>query len=248
MRGQQAADGSYADAFGAIGPSTRALIALGAAGYDPGEWGSPSLLEFMTVVSQTKTAEYANAGAANAGMLAVGAAWTGQDVDDFAGIDLPVTVSGYFSPTTGGFGGGSGDTVWAVLGLTAMGESIPSEAVAFLKGVQNTDGGWAWNEWGPNSEVQHTALVLQALLAAGESVTSTEVISAQTFIDSGRNDDGGYAYQPGGASDANTTAAVVQAQFSLCKVLGDNLCATSEVDYLLDVQEPDGSYAGPSAL
>ena len=79
---------------------------------------------------------------------------------------------------------------------------------------QNADGGWAWNEWGTSSEVQHTALVVQALLAAGKSVTSTEVISAQTFIDSARNDDGGYAYQPGGPSDANTTSAVVQAQFA----------------------------------
>jgi hypothetical protein len=74
------------------------------------------------------------------------------------------------------------------------------------------------------------------------------VISALAFIDSGKNDDGGYAYQPGGPSDANTTAAVVQAQLSLCKYSGDNLCATSDIDYLMGVQEQDGSFAGPSAL
>jgi hypothetical protein len=248
MRGQQAADGSYADAFGAMGPSTRALIALGASGYDPGEWGSPSLLEFMTVISRTEVAEYAGGGTANAGMLAVGAAWTGQDVHDFAGVDLPIAVAEYYSPTTGGYGGGSGDTTWAVLGLAAMGEPIREEAVGFLKGVQNPDGGWAWNEWGPNSEVQHTAMVVQALLVAGEGVTSTEIISAQTFIDSGKNDDGGYAYQPSGPSDANTTSAVVQAQLAVCALAGDPLCAASDIGYLLDLQEADGSYAGASAL
>ena len=88
-------------------------------------------------------------------------------------------------------------------------------------GVQNADGGWAWNEWGTSSEVQHTAMVVQALLAAGESVTSTEVIRAMAFIASGKNGDGGYAYQPRGPSDANTTSAVVQSQFASCTILGD---------------------------
>jgi hypothetical protein len=244
MRDQQQADGSYVDAAGAIGPSTRALLVLGASGFDPDEWGSPSLLSFMTVVSRTETADYAAAGAAEAGKLAVGAAWTGQDVHDFAGVDLPVAVSGYFSATTGGYGDGSGDTVWAMLGLAAMDEPIPAEAVAFLKSVQNADGGWAWNEWGTSSESQHTATVVQALLAAGESAASPEIASALAFIASTKNDDGGYAYMVGGPSDVGSTAAVVQAQLSTGYRSGGNWCAVVDQLYLLNLQLPDGSYPG----
>ena len=61
-----------------------------------------------------------------AGKLAVGAAWTGQTVTDFAGINLPISLTAYYSPTTGGYGAGSGDTAWAVLGLAAMGETDPA--------------------------------------------------------------------------------------------------------------------------
>jgi hypothetical protein len=196
------------------------------------------------VVSRTEVADYAAEGAAEAGKLALAAVWTGQNVRDFAGVDLPVAVSGHFSPTTGVYGDGSGDTVWAVLGLAAMSEPIPAEAVAFLKNVQNADGGWAWNEWGTSSESQHTATVVQALLAAGESKTSPEVVSAMAFIASTQNVDGGYAYVPGSPSDVGSTSAVVQAQLSTGVRSGGNWCTSIDQRYLLGVQLPDGSYPG----
>jgi hypothetical protein len=248
MRDQQQADGSYNDGLGAVGASVRALITLGSAGYDPDGWGSPSLLYYLTVVSATETAEYAAKDAASAGKLAVGAAWTGQTVTDFVDIHLPISLTAYYSPTAGGYGAGSGDTAWAVLGLAAMEEGIPAQVVDYLYGVQNADGGWAWNEWGADSEVQHTATVVQALLAAGESVTSTEIISAVEFIASGKNGDGGYAYMPPGPSDVATTAYAVQALLSSGTGSGGNWCSEIECVYLLDVQEPDGSFASPSPL
>jgi hypothetical protein len=248
MRDQQQANGSYDDGLSPVAASVRALTALGAAGYEPDEWGSPSLLHYLTVVSRTETAEYAASAAAAAGKLAVGAAWTGQPVTDFAGVNLPISLTATYSATTGGYGAGSGDTAWAVLGLAAMGEPVPSAAADYLISVQNADGGWAWNEWGASSEVQHTATVVQALLAAGESVTSTEIVDAMVFIASGKNADGGYAYMPPGASDAATSAYVVQALLAAGSGPDETWCSEIECGYLLGVQQPDGSFPSLSPL
>lgn len=244
MRGQQQADGSYQDAFGQVGASARALVALGSAGYDPGEWGTPSLLNYLTVVSRTETVEYAASSAAAAGKLALGAAWSGQVVTDFAGINLPISITAYYSPTTGAYGDGSGDTAWAVLGLHAAGEEIPPKTIEFFGRVQNDDGGWAWNEWGATSETQQTALCVQALLAAGEPPTSTAVLDALAFVDGAQNKDAGYAYTPGGDSDVSATAYAIQGWLSAGGRPTGNWCTAMRLQYLLDVQAADGSFPG----
>jgi hypothetical protein len=248
MRDQQQSDGSYPSWAGPIAGSVRSLIALHSVGYDPDEWGSPSLLNFLTVVSKTETANYAATGAAEAGRLALGAAWTDQTVTDFAGINLPVSITTYYSPTSGAYGDGSGDTAWAMLGLHAAGDDIPTQTVSFLKGVQNTDGGWSWNEWGTDSEVQHTALCIQALLAAGEPVTSTELADALSLIESGKNSDGGYGYMVGDASDLNTTVYVIQSLLAAGQDPVGNWCATTQCRYLFSKQEANGSFPGYAPL
>jgi hypothetical protein len=206
------------------------------------------LLEFLTVVSRTETVEYAADQGAQAGKLALAAAWTGQVVTDFAGINLPISVTAWYSPASGAYGSGSGDTAWAVLGLYAMGEPIPTQTVAFLKSVQNADGGWSWNQWGTSGETQHTATVVQALLAAGEPVSSTHVISALGFIASARNADGGYSYMPPGASDVDTTSFVVQALLSAGQTPAGTWCSPVRCVYLQGVQQADGSFPGYSPI
>lgn len=239
---QQQSDGSYNDGFsGKVGTSVRTLIALGASGYDPDKWGDPSLLDFLST-SAISVQQYVASSAAGAGKLTLGAAWTRQTVTDFLGMNLPLSITAFYSPTTGQYGNGSGDTAWAVLGLYAAGASIPTRTVEFLKGVQNSDGGWTWNEWGTSSEVQHTALVVQALLAAGEPVTSTTIARAWEFIARGRNADGGYGYQPGFGSDLDTTAFVLQALLSVGESPTGNWCATVRCGYLLSEQREDGSF------
>lgn len=245
MRDQQGADGSYADAFGQMGASTRALIAIGAVGYDPAEWGTPSLLDFLTVTSASATVDYVASSAAAAGKVTLGAAWTDQDVSSFAGANLPVSVTTFYSPTKGSYGAGSGDTAWAILGLYAAGEAVPAKTIDYLKSVQNADGGWAWNEWGATSETQHTALVIQALLAAGEPATSTSIQDALAFVATARNSDGGYTYQPpatGANSDINATVYVVPALLSVGQVPAGNWCTGYYAQYPSALQNTDGSF------
>jgi hypothetical protein len=248
MRDQQQPDGSYKDSFGKIGASARALVALGSAGYDPAEWGNPDLLSFLTVVSETQTAEYAAASAAGAGKLALGAVWTQQPVEDFAGINLPISITTHYSATTGVYGAGSGDTAWAVLGLSAAGEAVPAKTVEFLKRVQNDDGGWAWNEWGATSETQHTAACMQALLAAGEPMTSTTISQALAFLKGARNADGGYPYTPPGKSDVSSAAYALQGVLSAGEGPSGNWCTGIQSRFLLAQQKADGSYPSFSPL
>jgi hypothetical protein len=248
MRTQQQPDGSYADSLGKIGASNRALIALGSAGYDPAEWGDPDLLSFLTVLSKTETIEYAAESAGRAGKLTLGVAWTGQSVTNFVGINLPISITTFYSPTTGAYGDGSGDTAWASLGLYAAGEAIPDKTVAFLASMQNEDGGWSWNEWGATSETQHTATCVQAMLAAGEPATSTVVTKALTFLRRAQNADGGWPYTVPGDSDIGSTASVLQAFLSAGETPPGNWCAALQNKHLVAVQEADGSYPGFSPL
>ncbi len=243
MRAQQQSDGSYDDGFSKVGASVRALISLGSARYDPAEWGSPSLLDYFTTVNPTGTVAYAGQSAAAAGRLAIGAAWTGQTVTDFVGINLPISITAFYDPATGRYGNGSGDTAWAMLGLVAVGEGIPTQTVGYLKSVQNADGGWAWNEWGTSSEVQHTATCVMALLAAGEPVTASEIVSATAFIAQARNADGGYGYQPGNGSDVDTTAFVLQALHAAKQDTSATWCANVQCGYLFAQQASDGSFS-----
>jgi hypothetical protein len=248
LRAQQRADGSYMDGFGKMGASVRALQSLGSAGYNPAKWGDPSLLNFLTVVSKTQTVEYAASSAAAAGKLTLGAAWTKQPLTDFASINLPISITTYYSPTIGAYGTGSGDTAWAMLGLHAAGREIPAKAVEFLKSVQNDDGGWAWNEWGATSETQHTAVCLQALLAAGESPASPAISKALIFLDEARNADFGAPYTAPGDSDVNSTAYALQGLLSAGRVPTGNWCTAIQDKYLLTVQQGDGSLPGFSPL
>lgn len=248
MRAQQASDGSYNDGFGKIGASVRALIAIASAGYDPAHWGDPSLYHFLTTVAPTQTLNYAAGSAAAAGKLTLGLAWARKPVTDFLGANLVLSLTTFYSPTTGQYGWGSADTAWAILGLHAAGADIPTKTTDFLKSVQHADGGWSWNEWGQTSEAQHTALVVQALLAAGEPLSATEIISALNFIQSARNADGGYGYQVGQGSDVDTTAFVLQALLSAGHEPQGNWCAPLSCSYLLRTQSANGSFPGYNPL
>jgi hypothetical protein len=92
-------------------------------------------------------------------------------------------------------------------------------------------------------------MALQALIAAGEPVTSTSVVSGLNYLEYAQNEDGGFPYSPdssyGTDSDTNSTAYVVQA---LVAAGEDPLTGTwaisnsNPISYLLSMQLPDGSF------
>ena len=236
---QSAADGGYGNASGSV----ETLLSIGANDLEAGDWrrqvGSPSLAGYMLA----KGAAYANSGPAEAGKMAVGLA--------AAGGCWPAGAMGptdYYSPTAGAYSSNSGFLAWAVLGTRAFSQAVPAAAVDYLKNSQQSDGGWEWAP-GWTSDTNTTALALQALVAAGEPVDSSAIISGLNFLEAAQNNDGGFPYDsdsPFGAdSDANSTAYVVQALLAGGEdPLTDTwtISNSNPISYLLSMQLSDGSF------
>ncbi|NWF27563.1 hypothetical protein HW130_15045 [Streptomyces sp. PKU-EA00015] len=113
------------------------------------------------------------------------------------------------------------DGVWrqslALLAQDAVGVRPADRAVDFLTGQQCADGGFpsyradAAKACDPKlpRDTNASAAAVQALVALGDR---THVVSKTTaWLRSVQNEDGGWGYNPGGASDANSTSVVIGA-------------------------------------
>jgi hypothetical protein len=184
--------------FGGLGATVETVLALGA-----NRQSNDRAAAYLGATG----AAYTHSSPAAAGKLAVALAGIGAC--------LPVgalTPAGYFSATLGAYSAQSGANAWAILGAAALSETIPAVAVASLAAQVQPGGGWEWAPgWGADTNA--TALALQALVAAGEPLTASAVISGLAYLESVQLADGGFPYAGGAAaaSDANSTAYVVQA-------------------------------------
>jgi len=235
LREQQRADGS----FGTMNDTAEVLMAAGANRLDASDWrSSPSLL--ANVISTGP--EFAGLNTAGAGKLA--AALTTQEACWPIGARTPLDHYHVISDTF------SKDTLyqaWGILGAATLSQTVPGPAVEALKDNQQPDGGWELFV-GFESDTNSTALAIQALVAAGEPLASTSVISGLAYLEDAQNDDGGFPYSPdspyGTDSDANSTAYVVQALLGA----GEDPWAPrwtmtegNPISYLIDMQLADGS-------
>jgi hypothetical protein len=203
----------------------------------------------------SKGAAYANSGAAPASKLAVGLA-AGDGCWPIGAVNL----TRYYSPTTGAFyaytgpaSAQAGTQAWAMLGMRAISQTIPSTATQHLKDIQQADGGWEWQATF-GSDTNTTALAVQTLVAAGEPLTSTAIVSGLNYLEFAQNDDGGFAYDPdspwGTGSDTNSTAYAVQALLASGEspvgarwiTYTGGITPTSPISYLLNMQLSDGSF------
>ena len=87
-----------------------------------------------------------------------------------------------------------------------------------------------------DGQVNLTAFGVLALEAAGES--GSAVNSAAKWLRSAQNGDGGWGFQPGAASDPDSTGAVLQALAA-----ADSGGVKGGVDYLRGAQEADGGWS-----
>lgn len=226
--------------YGGVGASVEALLTIGANHVDGADWrgdaNNPSLADYITVNGGV----YARANPAAAGKLAVAIA--------AADACLPVgawTPQGHYSPTLGAYSKQSGPNAWAILGAVALSETVPTPAITYLQQQEQPSGGWEWAPgWGADTNA--TALALQALIATGEPISASAVVSGLAFLDAAQQTDGGFAYDPapGAIGDANSTSYVVQALIAA----GDSptgprwtISNTNPISYLLNLQLPDGS-------
>lgn len=125
-------------------------------------------------------------------------------------------------------------TAWAVLAFRAAGLPVRQKTIRWLLARQSPGGGWGWNRGAADSN--DTAAVVEALIAA--RVRGRPIRRALDFLLSRyRNRDGGFALTPGSASDAQSTAWVVQAFVAAGKPPPRGSLA-----YLRALQRPDGSF------
>jgi hypothetical protein len=100
-------------------------------------------------------------------------------------------------------------TAFAILALRAARSGAVAAPAAWLVRQQNADGGFAIGERGDPSDVDITAAAIEALRAAGRPPAA--LARALAFLQRSENADGGFPEQPGGASNSQSTAWVVQA-------------------------------------
>ena len=236
LRQQQQADGS----FGTPNYTAEVLMGVSANGVDGSTWSSsPSLL--ANVLSNG--AAFASSNAAGAGKLAV--ALTAQESCWPIGAPSPLD---HYYPTSGTFSVDTLYQAWGILGTATLSDTIPVSAVQSLKASQQANGGWELFA-GFGTDTNSTALALQALVAAGEPVTSTSIVSGLTYLEKAQNADGGFPYSPdspwGTDSDTNSTAYVVQALFATDEdpLTGTwSVTSSNPISYLLSMQLDDGSF------
>ena len=217
LQGQQSgSDGSIP-----VGASTDAVseeyaIGAAAAGYDPSalrHGSGPSVMAYLAAHAATACS---SAGACGELLQAVAAA--GLNPASFGGVDLLITLDGFYTATTGVFGNGEAFIqTLAVQGLIAARQPVPLAALHHLVAAQDSDGGWDYLliKDDPNgstnfdtSDTNSTAMVLMALDAAG---VHSQDRSALAWLHTQQDADGGFPYQAGSGSDPDSTALVLQA-------------------------------------
>jgi prenyltransferase/squalene oxidase-like repeat protein len=136
-------------------------------------------------------------------------------------------------------------TAFAVLALRAdrraPGDPVVHDAIVWLEGQQAAGGGFGYAGRGSRADVDDTAAVVQAL-AAGRSSGAVAQDAVQFLLRSA-NLDGGFPQQPGGESNAQSTAWAVQALVAAHRAPARALplASRSPLAYLQGLVGPDGS-------
>jgi energy-coupling factor transport system substrate-specific component len=151
-----------------------------------------------------------------------------------------------FRARDGSFGHLSNLTAFAIFALRATGYtaggSILVGSARWLERQQEADGGFGFATRGGGSDVDDTAAVMQAI-ADTRASTSQTLARASAYLIGAQNRDGGFPQQPGGASNAQSTAWAVQGLIAG----GRNVSAVtregsrSPLGYLQTLLAPDGS-------
>jgi len=137
-------------------------------------------------------------------------------------------------------------TSFAIFALRAVGhsQSYPAirDAAGWIERQQNSDGGFGFGAHGSSSDVDDTGSVLQALVDAGAH--NARVLGAATsYLIRAQNLDGGFPQQPGGESNAQSTAWALQGLIAAGRNPGSvrRRGSRSPVGYLESLLAPGGS-------
>jgi hypothetical protein len=111
--------------------------------------------------------------------------------------------------TDGSVGEQANLTSFAILALRAAHAAGVTRAAAWLARAQNHDGGFSFAVRGDPSDVDDTAAAIEALVAA--PAPRGVLARAERYLAAQEDADGGFPLEPGGSSNAQSTAWAVQA-------------------------------------
>jgi hypothetical protein len=149
-------------------------------------------------------------------------------------------------PTAGEYGSNIFSDALAILGLRAANQPVNQAAIDFLRGQQKADGGWSADnvdQFGEDSNT--TALVIQALIAAGLGPTDRTLANGFDYLKQSFSD-GGFGIAPGVGADANSDELGIEAVLA-AELQSDSAWSTrlqQALQYLAAQQITTGSDKG----
>lgn len=248
-------DGGYSNFSGganlapsAIGGTLDAVLAMASVGYNPAAsfMGRNTPIAYLQA-NAPALADYVAADGGQAGRALLALTAANQDPRTFGGYNLVLSTTAQLSPT----GQLNATTAYrqglAILGLTAVRETIPTSATQWLIDQQQVGGSWD-DGFGTTDAVDDTAMAIMALIAVGEATTSTAIYSATTFLANAQTELGGWGYSPSfPGQSANSTALVLQT----LSALGEDfysptsswaVSGTTPISALLSFQSSTGAF------
>jgi len=228
--------------FGGFGPgqSMDAIYAIRAAGLDPNTFVSATGATPSDYLVAMAAAATEPQDAAKATLAAVA---LGLDPRAVGGVDFVAVIEAAFDADSGRHHASDFNQAIIVVALVVAGEAVPVSAPKALVAGQLADGGWGFGDAG---DADSTAIVVQALIAAGSQPDDAVIAAAIAFLAEIQAEDGGWGF--GGDSNANSTAFVVQALVAAAiDPEGPQFTTASgatPIAYLLSQQQADGSFAG----
>jgi energy-coupling factor transport system substrate-specific component len=222
--------------------SAWAAIGLAAAGRNPLTLTRDGHSVLTALRSEASTLE--DAGDDERTILALHAC--GLPASDFPGASLLAKLV-HERSSDGSFGQLVNITAFAVFALRVAGSTadnaVVSDAGRWIAAQQSGDGGFGFAGRGGVEDVDDTAAALQAVIDASGQRASTVVARAVAYLRRAQNPDGGFPEQPGGESNAQSTAWAVQG----LDAAGVNVSAVkragsrSPLAYLESLVAPNGS-------
>lgn len=184
-----------------------AIVALRANGR-----GATALRSRLAVLARKAPRYAVTPGAAGKVVLAAVAA--GRDPRRLGGVNYVRRVT--HGATGGRYGASTFDQALGMLALRSAGRGVPAPAVRAMRAARGS-GGWGFSRAPRGRDsVDATALAIEAMRAAGVPARDPFLRAATRWMLAQRNRAGGYASAGGGgATEANSTAAVLRALHAL---------------------------------
>jgi energy-coupling factor transport system substrate-specific component len=177
-----------------------AALGLAAAGHNPADvgQGGRTLMAYV----RAGVGSLSDVGSLERTILVARAG--GVSARNFGGHDLVAALGRDFS-SDGSVSQQVNLTSFAVLALRAAGVAPAHRTMSWLARQQDSDGGFNFATAGGGSDVDDTGAALEALRRGGATAAR-----AASFIRRQQNLDGGFPAEPGGESNAQSTAWAVQ--------------------------------------